>query len=60
MKTRNKHFHNIMKFCWSHGGYLAEIENQDQEIHLDAFLIDEAMYWLGLNDLSDEGIQKVI
>ena len=49
-----------MKFCWSHGGYLAEIENQDQEIHLDAFLIDEAMYWLGLNDLSDEGIQKVI
>ena len=36
------------------------MENQHQEIHLDAFLIDEAMYWLGLNDLSHEGIQKLL
>ena len=41
--------------CPDLGGYLAEINDRDQENHIDSFLNDAARYWIGLNDLSEEG-----
>ena len=52
------HTYPGIQLCWSLGGYLAEIEDQEQENHLDTFLSDGEEYWLGLNDLSQEGIFK--
>merc|ERR1711879_294909 len=51
-------WYSAQELCWSLGGYLAEIEDQEQETHLDNFLGDGRDYWLGLNDLAQEGTFK--
>ena len=44
-----------MQYCWSEGGYLAEILDVQEEILLDTFLIEGTSYWLGLSDLAHPG-----
>ena len=44
-----------LQFCWSHGGYLAEINTQHEDELLDQMLLHEVQYWVGLNDLASEG-----
>ena len=44
------------EYCWGKGGYLAEIMSRDEEDLLDTFLIEGTSYWLGLTDISHEGI----
>ena len=34
---------------------MAEIEDSEQEQHIDAFINYDSHYWIGLNDLSTEG-----
>jgi len=43
------------EYCWSEGGYLAEILDVQEEILLDTFLIEGISYWLGLSDLAHPG-----
>ena len=43
------------KYCWFHGGYLAEIMSAQEEILLDTFLVQGITYWLGLSDFAHEG-----
>ena len=43
------------EFCWSHGGYLAEIYSQEEHNILDQFLVHDVAHWIGLTDLSEEG-----
>lgn len=44
------------QFCWSHGGYLAEILTQQEEDSLDQYLMHDVAYWIGLSDITAEGI----
>ena len=50
----NKLFH-LIKFCWSLGGYLVEINSEVEEQMLHEVLLHEVYYWIGLNDLAFEG-----
>ena len=43
------------QFCWSHEGYLAEIDSQQEDELLDQMMLHEVQYWIGLNDLASEG-----
>ena len=45
----------MLKLCWDLGGYLAEIQDQEQENQIDTFVNLDNHYWLGLNDFSTEG-----
>ena len=45
----------MLKLCWDLGGYLAEIQDQEQENQIDAFVNIDNHYWIGLNDLLTEG-----
>ena len=38
---------------------MAEIKDSDQENHIDAFINYNNYHWIGLNDLSTEGIAKM-
>merc|ERR1711879_1113517 len=40
------------EFCWSQGGYLAEIQSKYEEDLVDQVLMHDLDYWIGLNDLS--------
>merc|ERR1711953_553829 len=42
------------EFCWSQGGYLAEIQSKYEEDLVDQVLMHDIDYWIGLNDLSVE------
>ena len=48
------------EYCWSTGGYLAEIMSRNEEDLLDTFLIEGTSYWLGLTDLSREGSIRIL
>merc|ERR1712126_153109 len=45
-------------YCWEKGAYLAEIMSRDEEDLLDTFLIEGTSYWIGLSDLSHEGVYR--
>ena len=48
------------EYCWSTGGYLAEIMSRNEDDLLDTFLIEGTSYWLGLTDLSREGSIRIL
>ena len=48
----------ILQFCWSLGGALAEFKDKAEESHVASFLNTDGEFWIGLNDLSEEGFQK--
>ena len=56
----NKSLFHPIQFCWSHGGYLAEINSQEEDEMLDEVLLHEVEYWIGLNDLASEGMFQYI
>ena len=43
------------EFCWSQGGYLAEIKSKYEEDGLDQVLASGNVYWIGLTDQAQEG-----
>ena len=46
---------NIFQFCWSLGGALAQFKDKAEESHVASFLNTDGEFWIGLNDLSEEG-----
>ena len=44
------------EYCWSIGGYLAEIITEEEESLLDNYLISGISYWIGLSDMDHEGL----
>ena len=50
----------ILKLCWSLGGTLAEFKDKAEESHVATFLNVDNAFWIGLNDLSQEGIKQMI
>ena len=48
----------FFKFCWSLGGALAEFKDKAEESHVASFFSIDDHFWIGLNDLSEEGSQK--
>lgn len=44
--------------CRSMGGYLVNIESQDEFDELVKHLIPAHMYWIGINDLANEGVYR--
>ena len=47
------------EYCWSIGGYLAEIITEEEESLLDNYLISGISYWIGLSDMDHEGLVLV-
>ena len=45
----------LIQFCWSRGGYLAEIKTKEEEEVLDQILPQGITYWIGLEDFADDG-----
>ena len=43
------------QLCWSLGGNLAEFKDKEEESHVTSFLNVDVRFWIGLNDLSEEG-----
>ena len=48
----------FVQFCWDLGGSLAEFNDKEEESHVSSFLNAEDYYWIGLNDLSQEGCRN--
>ena len=44
-----------VQLCRDLGGSLAEFRDKEEESHVSSYLNEEDYYWLGLNDLSEEG-----
>jgi len=51
-------WYEAQEYCWGKGGYLAEIKAKDQQNAINQILHSEAHYWIGLNDLAEEGVFK--
>ena len=51
-------FFAAQDFCWSHGGYLADIVTPEEEDLLDQFLNHDVAHWIGLTDLIIEGASR--
>ena len=47
------------EYCWSIGGYLAEIMTAEEERLLDNYLVSGISYWIGLSDIDHEGTSQV-
>ena len=47
------------EYCWSIGGYLAEIITEEEESLLDNYLISGISYWIGLSDIDHEGTSQL-
>ena len=45
----------MLQFCWSRGGYLAEVTSAEEQSALEAVLIHGKEYWLGLTDVEEQG-----
>merc|ERR1719510_2787628 len=43
------------EYCWSMGGYLAELTSMEEDIPLENYLIQGVYYWIGLSDAASEG-----
>ena len=48
-------WYEAQEYCWSLGGYLAEILSSVEEALLDSYLPESGTYWLGLSDSGHEG-----
>ena len=59
VSTMAMNWGDAQRYCWSQGGYLAEIMSRDEESLLDTFLIGGISYWLGLTNMSNEGIHDI-
>jgi len=43
------------QFCVEKGGYLAEIKKEVWQNNINAILLSDNSYWIGLNDIANEG-----
>ena len=50
----------MMQFCWSRGGYLAEVTSAAEQQALEAVLIHGKEYWLGLTDVEEQGDDDLV
>ena len=41
--------------CWAQGGYLAELTSREEELAVSEVISHEDHFWLGLNDVAQEG-----
>merc|ERR1712198_685701 len=41
--------------CWENNAFLAEIKTERQQKSLEAILMQDIHYWIGLNDIANEG-----
>ena len=41
--------------CWAQGGYLAELTSREEELAVNEVISHEDHFWLGLNDVAQEG-----
>jgi len=55
MSVEKRNWQDAQKFCWSNGGYLAEITSREEEDHIETFLLHQLHFWIGLNDIDEEG-----
>ena len=44
-----------VQFCESNNGYLAELNTEDKDTRINKYLDHNLYYWIGLNDISQEG-----
>jgi len=40
-------FHFYIKFCKTHGGFLAEPRTQEETNYIELFLLPDENYWIG-------------
>ena len=55
VSTEPMSWYAAQEFCWSQGGYLAEIKSKYEEDSLDLVLASGNVYWIGLTDQAQEG-----
>jgi len=48
-------WYEAQEYCWSYGGFLAEIKSAEEQQHIDAILHKDIFYWIGASDLATEG-----
>ena len=45
----------MLQFCWSRGGYLAEVTSAEEQEALEGVLIHGKEIWLGITDVEEQG-----
>ena len=51
-------FGQSLEYCWAAGGHLAEFRTKEEEEAVEAKLNEDIFFWIGLTDLTAEGVWR--